>query len=216
MTDESLKSVVTQAWKLDEDPDKIKEYYRTWSASYDADLDGDYYGPAVTMGLLDQHVEAIWPQADKRELRVLDAGCGTGLGGERLRELGYSNLIGFDLSDEMVALAKQKNVYKQLISGVDLTKPLTPQINHDQFDLVVCVGVLTLGHVPPSGVHQLLEVVRSGGMVVLNARDLYVQETGFEAFCDRLEIDGHARILYKEYGPLLVDSVALNVILQKP
>ena len=217
MTDKSLKSVVTQAWKLAEDPDKIKEYYRTWSASYDDDLGTDtYHGPAVTMGLLDQQVKRLWPQADRSKLRVLDAGCGTGLGGERLLELGYRNIVGFDLSDEMIAQAERKNVYTQLISGVDLTKPLTPQIKLDQFDLVVCVGVLTLGHVPPSGVQQLLEVLRSGGIVALNARELYVQDTDFDRYCEQLEIDGHAKILYKEYGPLLVDTQALNVILQKP
>ena len=201
---------------MDQDPDKIKEYYRTWSASYDDDLGSDYHGPAISVGLLDEHVNGLWPKANKSGLRVLDAGCGTGLAGERLLELGYRNLTGFDLSDEMIAQAKQKDVYKHLISGVDLTKPLVPQINQDQFDLVVCVGVLTLGHVPPSGVRQLLEVTRSGGIVVLNARELYVQETGFDSFCDQLEIDGHARVLYQQYGPLLVDSEALNVILLKP
>ena len=216
MIDKSLKSVVTQAWKLDQDPDKLKEYYRTWSASYDDDLAGDYHGPATSAGLLDQHVDGLWPQANKSELRVLDAGCGTGLGGERLLELGYRNLIGFDLSDEMIAQAKQKDVYQQLIGGVDLTKPLVSQIAHDQFDMVFCVGVLTLGHVPPSGVQQLLEVTRSGGIIVLNARELYVQETGFDTFCKQLEYDGHAQILYQEYAPLLVDSQALNVVLRKP
>ena len=54
---------------------------------------------------------------------IVDAGCGTGLVGELLRT-GTRNLIGIDMSEPMLAQARQKNVYDELICG-DLLDYLT-------------------------------------------------------------------------------------------
>ena len=47
---------------------------------------------------------------------VLDAGCGTGLCGPLLRPLA-SRLDGVDLSDKMIALARERAVYDELLVG---------------------------------------------------------------------------------------------------
>jgi predicted TPR repeat methyltransferase len=54
---------------------------------------------------------------------IVDAGCGTGLVGELVRAKA-SHLIGIDMSDAMLAQARQKNVYDALICG-DLLDYLT-------------------------------------------------------------------------------------------
>lgn len=48
------------------------------------------------------------------KLTVVDLGCGTGLGGEKFRKLA-KDLIGIDISEKMLAAAKQKNIYDKLI-----------------------------------------------------------------------------------------------------
>ena len=49
-------------------------------------------------------------------LDILDAGCGTGLGGERLRAFA-DRLVGVDLSTGMLARAREKAVYDELVAG---------------------------------------------------------------------------------------------------
>ena len=46
--------------------------------------------------------------------RVLDFGCGTGLFGQALRLNGFANIDGVDLSADMLAQAKGKNIYASL------------------------------------------------------------------------------------------------------
>jgi predicted TPR repeat methyltransferase len=41
----------------------------------------------------------------------LDLGCGTGLVGEYLAKIGYTNIDGVDASEGMIRLANAKNVY---------------------------------------------------------------------------------------------------------
>ena len=44
---------------------------------------------------------------------MLDAGSGTGGGGELLFQRGYLNLTGMDISSGMLTEAKEKNIYKE-------------------------------------------------------------------------------------------------------
>jgi len=47
---------------------------------------------------------------------ILDAGAGTGMVGEVLTKLGYANLVAMDLSQGMLEVTRQKNVY-QMVTG---------------------------------------------------------------------------------------------------
>ena len=80
---------------------------------------------------------------------------------------------------------------------------------------MICVGVLTLGHVPPEGVERMLDVVRSGGLLALNAREAYVKEQNFEDYCDHLVERELVEVNHKEYSDLIGDSNALYMVLQK-
>jgi predicted TPR repeat methyltransferase len=167
------------------------------------------------VSILNAVLDQVWPQVDKQNLQVLDAGCGTGLLGQQLFEAAYRNLYGFDLSPEMIEKAQQKGLYEELSAGVDLTKSLLNQLTHSEFDVTACVGVLTQGHVPPSGVQQLIEITRVGGLIALSARDTYVRDYAFDEFCDQLAEQGQVQNLYKEYGPLVGDTKGLFVVMQK-
>lgn len=58
--------------------------------------------------------EQIMPTFLEKKLRILDLGCGTGLCGESL--VAYAEcLTGVDVSEKMLARAKQKKIYHQLV-----------------------------------------------------------------------------------------------------
>lgn len=69
---------------------------------------------------------------------VIDAGCGTGLVGELLRA-DAGRLIGVDMSEPMLAQARQKNVYDELHRG-DLVEYLNS--HHATCDLIVSAATL--------------------------------------------------------------------------
>jgi predicted TPR repeat methyltransferase len=73
-----------------------------------------------------------------RRLRVLDAGCGTGLCGERLRPWA-AGLVGVDLSARMLEHAARRGVYERL-ERADLVEFL--HANPGGFDVVVAGDVL--------------------------------------------------------------------------
>ncbi len=58
-------------------------------------------------------VQAIQAQGGQRYGLALDLGCGTGLMGERLRPF-VDRLEGFDISAEMLRMAKSKDIYDRL------------------------------------------------------------------------------------------------------
>jgi predicted TPR repeat methyltransferase len=69
---------------------------------------------------------------------VIDLGCGTGLAGKDLRDIS-TNLIGVDISENMLSEAKKLDIYDVLIVGDIVEKLNTSQ---DKFDLLVALDVL--------------------------------------------------------------------------
>ena len=92
---------VIQAKSLDE----LADVYSEWAASYDSDLVGEmeYRAPAAAADLLHASLAG-------KTVRILDAGCGTGLVGEALTGLGYQNLTGADYWTDMLEHARRKNI----------------------------------------------------------------------------------------------------------
>ena len=76
--------------------------------------------------------------APAQSLDVLDAGCGTGLCGALVAPFAR-RLVGVDLSDKMLAHAKDKNIYHALIKA-ELTEHLRD--NRGAFDLIVSADAL--------------------------------------------------------------------------
>ena len=70
--------------------------------------------------------------------KVIDLGCGTGLSGRGLRSLS-GHLTGIDLSVNMIAEAKELNIYDSLIVG-DIVEILNS--SKDKYDLLIALDVL--------------------------------------------------------------------------
>ena len=166
--------------------DELMQIYDDWADRYDRELleDWGYTSPQKAVQLL---LEAM----GSHELKVLDAGCGTGLVGELLKDVGISSLTGIDYSPGMLAEATRKGVYDALHT-MDMNLPL--MLPSDNFDAVTCIGTFTSTHVKPEAVTELARVTRSGGLLLFTVRDDYWQATSFVDLVTELHVSGVARI----------------------
>jgi len=125
---------------------------------------------------------------------VLDAGCGTGLAGQALRDAGFGGrLLGVDLSPDSVALAVARGIYDEVVVG-DLQQPL--RYDDDGVDAVVCVGVLT--YVPDVTAiwGEFCRITRPGGVIVLTQRDDIWRERRCDDVLHDLEREGRWTVLH--------------------
>ena len=109
--------------------DYVRRTFDAFAQSYDDVLQGlEYHVPDLVAGVLQ---EGILPGAGETD--ILDAGCGTGLCGVRLRPFAR-RLSGVDLSPKMLNSSRERGIYDELFEA-ELTDYLTrhPQ----QFGLIV-------------------------------------------------------------------------------
>ncbi len=184
----SINEAIDAALKLDGDPDKVRAFYEDWAQRYDIDTSSvDYNAPAISARLLQQYLAAT-------DGRLLDAGCGTGLVGVELGNLGYHDIDGFDLSDSMAQRALATGAYRQVKGGIDMMQA-TQSYAAEAYDAVLSVGVFTLGHVPPEALLVLLSLTRPGGLLVVSTRTHYYDQTDFQQRVDELLADGRIELL---------------------
>jgi 2-polyprenyl-3-methyl-5-hydroxy-6-metoxy-1,4-benzoquinol methylase len=96
--------------------------------------------------------------------RILDAGCGTGLTGNALKNMGYKDITGIDISRKSILLAQKAGAYSQL-KQLDLQTQPFP-FNQGEFDAVNCIGVLTNIKDPRPLFKEFCRIVRPSGYIV--------------------------------------------------
>ena len=167
-----------------QDAKSARTLYDEWATKYDSDLSSlEYTFPQqASTALLAQ-----FPDADLANIKILDAGCGTGLVGISLKQAGAhrANIMGCDISTGMLEVARKSGAYGSL-DETDLSKPL--RYVDGQFDGVVCVGTLTQGHVGPDPVlGEFARVVKKGsGVVVATVLEAIWESGGFRSRIEEL------------------------------
>ena len=132
---------------------EVEDYYDEWTVEnkYDKDMvDWKYSGPQETVDLFKKHIP-------NKNIKILDAGCGTGLVGVELKNNGFNNFDGADFSQKMLDLVPE-NIYQNLFK-IDLNKKV--DINDDVYDGITCVGTFTFGHVNPPAINVNDSVTKS-------------------------------------------------------
>lgn len=187
-------STIHASHALDGDPDKLNDYYAGWAGRYDKDVgDQDYGCPRVVASTALLVAEAYLNKAPG-EVSVLDAGCGTGLAGEELRKRGFRHVDGFDLSNEMVDIAAKTGVYGRLAGGIDLNEDHENPLEQ-QYDIIVCAGVFTLGHVEPRALTRMARYLKTDGLMVISTRNSYLDASDYAAVSRQLEEEGLVRLV---------------------
>jgi predicted TPR repeat methyltransferase len=176
---QALDSVYTAS-----DPAALAKAYADWAATYD--------GETAALGYLLPFLIAAWVTryVAQGDGPLLDAGCGTGLTGPQLKALGYRDIVGLDLSDEMLKIAEGRHSYTELRRGT-LGERLPWPDRH--FRAFFSTGVFTMGHAPAAGLRDLVRITKQGGHAIFTVRDRVFDSGGFQAVFDELERAGKWR-----------------------
>lgn len=155
---------------------EARDLYDEWAASYNEEMNAkgrEYMSPL----LASQHLAKLLGPDDIGSCRILDAGCGTGMVGEHLVNLGAKDIDGIDISTGMLDMARKTGAYN-VLSVADLSKPLAT--GDSTYEAVICVGTLTKGHVGPDVLSELVRVTQAGGFIVATVLSTVWVSGGYE------------------------------------
>jgi predicted TPR repeat methyltransferase len=184
--------LLENAYKL-ATPDDNKVYYDEFASSYDTDFAnalGWNYPKAIAETYLNQAMTTDRP--------IADIGCGTGLVAEAL-DCASDDIDGIDISEEMLAMAKEKGLYRSTIKA-DLTSSLDA-IKND-YGAVVSAGTFTSGHLGPEPLEPLLGIAKSGALFVIGVNKAFFISAGFEPVINRMQSKGVISDLHMIEAPM--------------
>ncbi|NEO80256.1 beta-eliminating lyase-related protein [Moorena sp. SIO4G3] len=148
--------------------EELKTNYDSWANTYDVDVREDWsFMPANIARTLSK----LLPNKDAT---ILDAGAGTGLVGQALAQQGYTNLTAADLSEKMLAIAKERQVYKALHQcNLEDSQIFSNLAN---FDAIIAAGVFAYAHAGVKVLNNLFCFLKEEGIFLLTIREDYRRE----------------------------------------
>lgn len=187
----SKENFFKSAYSLKSDAE-TRKHYDNWSKVYDRDLvEGEYQQPA-------RCAKAVYSQVQNLDIKILDVGCGTGLSGLALKQIGYKYLDGCDLSQGMLDKAAGLSIYDRLFL-CNLNNPPI-DANSEAYDVVTAVGVFSFGHITYDAVDELLRVLKQNGTLVIGLNDHYYNEGSLTKKLKELEACSILKIINQEHG----------------
>ncbi|SFS10858.1 class I SAM-dependent DNA methyltransferase [Yoonia litorea] len=168
--------------------------YADWADTYEAEVTARGYRTPERLA----HALSGFASADTA---ILDFGCGTGIGGAALRAAGFTCIDGTDITEEMLMKAADRGIYRNTwVSSSD-----DMGFEAGTYDVIVAVGVVSLGAAPPETLHPLLAKLPVQGLLALSFNDPTLADARYqdalEAACTSLS----ATTVFREHGPHLED-----------
>ncbi|CAH3132347.1 unnamed protein product [Pocillopora meandrina] len=180
--------------------DEIKRLYAARSATYDEDIVRGahliYHKPLAES--LHKALKEIYQDKPMNQIKIIDAGAGTGLIGVELKKLGYTNLCALNISAEMLTEAKKKEVYTEFIC-MSLNGQPIPQIKSRQFDALICGGALITGRIGSSAFVEMIRMVQTDGVLCFNIMKEELEH--YQEMMTELEKAGEWTCMSKESSP---------------
>ena len=163
-----------------DDPNETLKLYADWAETYDHTmLDGLAYRSPLQIAALAASTEK------RRDVRVLDVGCGTGLLANSLRAHGFSRVDGLDYSAPMLSVAQREGRIDRAFLR-DLNERLW--MGAECYDILTSTGTFTHGHVGAKCLPELLGLLVPGGHLICTVhRDVWDEGgfgTGLQALAD--------------------------------
>lgn len=150
------------------------------TGSYDDTfVEWNYVGPETAAAIAKNYV--------KLDAKIMDASCGSGLTGTALKNLGFIDIEGMDISASQLKLAKATGAYSKL-HKVDMQVSPLP-FEEKQFDAVNFIGALTYFETNDI-LKQLCRIVRPGGAVIFSQRDDIMRDKNYGQELAELETLG--------------------------
>jgi len=174
---ERLRKRWQAAYQATSDED-LRSFYDDWADQYDADHEviGCFHHDTAA-ALLAKHVS-------EKSATLVDIGAGTGLVGEALQRLDFSEVTAVDFSQEILDVARGKGVYQDY-RVMNLNFPLDA-FEDNQFDAAIGVGVFSYGQVEAVALDELVRIVRPAGIIVFTLR-VDFHETNAMGFKEKQE-----------------------------
>lgn len=162
------------------DAEFIKETFDSFAPEFEKTLASlEYQAPSLIREALENNLK----KSIFTKYHILDLGCGTGLCGEKIKKFAsMRGLIGVDLSEKMLEIAKTKKIYAELICD-DLCHYM--ENSSYFFDVIVASDVLTyFGDLTKTFVRVFRSLTPDGLFVFtfseneLNKDDFYMAPSG--------------------------------------
>lgn len=182
---------VDAAYQIEDEAGMVK-FYREWAEKYDYEMLDKlgYVSPSAIAELLSGYLTDT-------DGSIFDLGCGTGLTCLLLAEKGFHNLDGIDLSPDMVRVAGQRGIYRELLVG-DVNQALERDDN--SYDAVISSGTFTHGHVGPQPLTEVFRILKPGGYLACTVHQDLWESMGFKSRFDELTAAGSANCLQQKSG----------------
>ena len=192
------KKFLTEVYKYKSNKE-TQDLYEKWYMSYDDELKSNNYSTPKRCA------KALKKYLTDSNSHILDIGCGTGLSGQEILNVGFKNVDGTDFSDKMLYEAKNKNIYKRLFN-LDLNSNFY-NVNFN-YNAIVAAGIISPHHANPSCLEKCLNILCDTGLLIFSLNDHAVENTNFmdEIF---MIVDKNFEILEKTYGDHL-PGIKLN------
>ena len=193
------EQLLARAYALStKDPEETLKLYADWAETYDQTmLDGLAYRSPQRIATLAAVAE------ERRNVRVLDVGCGTGLLAKSLRTQGFSRVDGVDYSAPMLAVAQREGQIDEAFLR-NLNQNLKMEVA--RYDMLVSTGTFTHGHVGARCLPELLALLVPGGRLICTIhRDVW-DEGGFGTGLQALTDANAATVCSREADRLFTDE----------
>lgn len=171
----------------------VREGYREWLPSYESTVSDE-----MDLVLLDAIESVAWSSVR----HAADLGCGTGRTGAWLRARGVGRLDGIDVTPEMLAVARRRDIYDQLVEAEIGATGLDDGV----YDLVTtCLVDEHLRDLAPL-YREASRLLRSGGAhVLVGYHPHFIMTAGMPTHFDRHPDEP---VAIETYVHLLSDHVA--------
>ena len=146
-----------------------RDLYRDWADTYDNELAHNEYTTPI------RTAKALTKFVSNKSTSILDFGCGTGLSAEALISCGFSNIDGIDISNEMIEIAREKRIYRNLeCFNPDKGIP----VKKNQYFIITAIGVISVGAAPISIFDEVFDLLPKDGLFAFsfNEHSLMVPE----------------------------------------
>jgi len=171
-----------------ENTEEQQQAYDQWANNYEADLCAmGYRIPAIIASVFTRFVPV-------ESVPILDAGCGGGIQVEPLVLLGYGPIVGIDLSEGMLTVARSKNIYAQLKQA---TLGETLDFPDDHFAATISAGTITPKHAPADSFEELIRITKPGASIIFSLRDDPQQEPEYPEMLKKLEVEKKWESVFK-------------------
>jgi predicted TPR repeat methyltransferase len=161
-------------------PDRyVSQVFDSFANSFDQSLKNlDYAAPQLLAAALAERV-----QFGENRFDILDAGCGTGLCGVLLRS-SAKTLVGVDLSAGMLAKARERKIYDQLLEA-ELCACM--RAHPAEYDIVNCADTLVYFGAIEEAMAAARTCLRPGGLFA------FTLEAEPEDSTERYRLQAHGR-----------------------